>query len=88
MLVGRERAMIDTMTLKPLKVTDIGTAGPFVRLAYSQLPELRQLLDKHQIRYSVAENIISFNGGPEAVFVNFGRGAVADAIQAILDDVS
>jgi hypothetical protein len=80
--------LIDTMTRNTLKVSTVGTVGPFIRLAYSQLPELQHLLDQHQIRYWVSENVISWNGGPETVVVNLGRSGDAVTVQTILDSAS
>jgi len=52
-----------------------------------QLDEIRQLLDRHGIRYEVDEYAISLDGGPEDTEINFGRGGDPHAIQAILDSV-
>jgi hypothetical protein len=77
--------MIDSKTRWALQVSDIGTAGPYIRVPFTQLPELRQLLHDHGVRHSVEEEVISVDGGPEIAVVNLGRGADAAAIQAILD---
>jgi hypothetical protein len=82
----REHAMIDAMTRKPLSVSNLGTAGPYIMVPFSQLSEVRQLLHHHNVRYSVEEDVISLDGAPEIAVVNFGRGADAAAIQAILDN--
>jgi len=76
--------MIDTKTKKPLRVSTIGTAGPYIRLPFSQLEQVRQLLDSRGIRYWVRENAISLDGGPEMIVVNLGREGNAAAVQAIL----
>jgi hypothetical protein len=77
--------MIDRTTGLPMRVSTEGTVGPFIRLPYSQLEEVRQLLDSHQGRYWVHENVISLNGGPFIAVVDLGRGGDAKAVQAILD---
>lgn len=77
--------MIDVTTHKPLVVLTVGTAGPYIMVPDCQLPEVRKLLDSHGIRYWVEEDVISFDGSPEIAVVNFGRGADASAIQAVLD---
>jgi hypothetical protein len=77
--------MTDTTTQRPLRVSNIGTAGPYIRLAFTQLDEVRRLLDSHRIRYWVGENAISLNGGPEMVEINLGREGDAAAVQGILD---
>jgi hypothetical protein len=77
--------MTDATTKKPLRVSNEGTAGPYIRLPFSQLDEVRRLLDSQRIRYWVEENVISFDGGPEIAVVNLGRGGDAAAVQAVLD---
>ena len=79
--------MIDAMTRKPLHVSTDGTAGPYVMVPVSQLTELRELLDKHRIRYSVEEDAISLDGAPEIAVVDLGNGADVAAIQQIIDCV-
>ena len=77
--------MTDTTTKKPLRVSTDGTVGPYIMLPLSQLDEVQRLLDRRDIRYSVQEDVISFNGAPEEATIDLGRGADAEAIQAILD---
>ena len=79
--------MIDAMTRKPLYVSTDGTAGPYIMVPVSQLAELRELLDKHRIRYSVEEDAISLDGAPEVAVVDLGHGADIGPVQAILDRV-
>ena len=77
--------MTDVTTHNPMRVSTLGGVGPNIRLPYSQLDDLKQILDSHGISYWVRENAISFDGGPEYVIVNFGRNGDANAIQAVLD---
>jgi hypothetical protein len=79
--------MIDVMTTKPLYVSTDGTAGPYIMVPVSQLADLRDLLDRHRVRYFVEEDAISLDGAPETVVVDLGHGADAAAVQAILDSV-
>ena len=79
--------MIDAMTQKPLHVSNVGTAWQYIHLPVSQLAEVEQLLEKHGVRYWIDEDFISLDGAPETAVVNLGRGADADAVQAILDSV-
>ncbi len=79
--------MIDAMTKKPLYVSTDGNAGPYIMVPVSQLGDLRELLDKHRIRYSVEEDAISLDGKPEVAVVNLVHGADDSAVQAILDSV-
>lgn len=80
--------MIDVTTKKPLRVSTDGTAGPYILVPVSQLDEVRQLLDSHRLRYSVEEDAISLDGAPEVAVVDLGRGADAQAVQAILDSAA
>ena len=77
--------MNDTATQKPLRVSTEGTAGPYIRLPFSQLEDLKRLLDEHRVRYWVDELAISINGSPEYIVINLGRAGDAKAVQAILD---
>jgi hypothetical protein len=77
--------MIDVTTNKPLRVSTEGTAGPYIRLPFNQLDEVRRLLDGSSVRHWVSENVISLNGGPYIAVVNLGREGDAAAVQAILD---
>ncbi|MCY2935599.1 MAG: hypothetical protein NT172_15700 [Planctomycetota bacterium] len=79
--------MTDEMTKMPLYVSTDGTAGPYIMVQVSQLGDLRDLLDKNHIRYTVEEDAISLDGKPEIAVVDLGRGADHSAIQAILDSV-
>ena len=79
--------MIDAMTEKPLYVSTDGTAGPYIMVPVTQLPDLRDLLDKHRFRYSVEEDAISLDGAPEIAVVDLGHGTDGAAVQAILDNV-
>jgi hypothetical protein len=77
--------MIDTTTRKPLRVSKLGTAPPFIRVPISQLDELRELLDGHKVRYRVEDEAVSLDGGPEIGIVDLGRGEDPAAVQALLD---
>jgi hypothetical protein len=79
------RAMTDATTEKRLSVSTDGDAGPYIEVLVSQLDDLRYLLDRRGVRYSVQEDVISFDGGPEVAVVDLGRGADGSAVQAILD---
>ncbi len=80
--------MTDTATQKPLRVSTIGTAGPFIKLPLSQLDEVKRLLDDRGIRNWASENAISWDGGPYMIVINLGREGDAAAVQALLDSVS
>ena len=79
--------MTDTTTKQRIHVSTDSAAGPYITLPFSQVDEVRRLLDNHRIRYWVDEDVISFDGGPEEAFINLGRDGDAVAVQAILDSV-
>ena len=54
--------MIDAMTRKRLHVSTDGGAGPYIMVPFSQLADVRQVLDHHGIRYAVEEDVISLDG--------------------------
>lgn len=77
--------MLDTTTQKPLYVSTDGTAGPYIMVPLSQLSDVRELLNQHDIPYTVEENAISFDRQPYIAVVNLSRGENADKVQAILN---
>jgi hypothetical protein len=79
--------MVDELTKERLKVSTVGTAGPYIELAESQIPAVRELLERHEVRYWVEENLISINDSPFVGVINLGRNGDAEAVQAILDSV-
>ncbi len=78
--------MIDRTTGLPLRVEE-GTVGPYVRLPFDQLAEIKRVLESHRLHYTVREDIISLSGGPFIAVVDLGRGTDAEAVQTILDGV-
>jgi len=80
--------VIDITTKKPLRVTENETAGPYIMLAYSQVDEVRRVLDRHGIRNWLHENVVTLNGGPEMAIIGLGRGCTAAAVQAVLDSAA
>lgn len=76
--------MTSAITQRPLCVTE-STVGPYLILPLSQLEEVQRLFDAKGIRYRVGEHAVSWNGAPETIDINFGRGVDAAAVQAILD---
>ena len=77
--------MNDVTTQERLRVSTDGTAGPYIMVPATQLDEVTQLLDRHNVRHWVEEHVISLNGGPEIGVVNLGREGDAEAVQNILD---
>jgi hypothetical protein len=79
--------MSDKKTESPLRVKSDVVAGPFLMLPLSELPRVRERLDRHAIRYWVDSTAISLDGKPAKVVINFGRKGDAARIQAALDEV-
>ena len=77
--------MIDEMTMRPLRISTDGVAGPYLMVPVNQLESVRKALDSHKIGYWVDADAISLDGEPAITVVNFGRAGDADQIQAILD---
>ncbi len=76
--------MIDTTTRKRMLVTD-DKAGPYIRLPFTQVDDVRRLLEDNKIYHYLEENILSFDGGPEIAIIDLGRNGDAKAVQAVLD---
>jgi len=74
--------MIDKKTEARLHVKSDVVAGPFLMLPLSQLARVRELLDRHALRYWVDSQAISLDGKPAKVVINFGRTGDAARIQA------
>jgi hypothetical protein len=85
--LNEREAMIDTSTSERLLVCTEGSMGPFIELPLSQLDQVKQLLDDHGIYYWVAEDVVSWDDGPEIAELNLGRKGDAQAVQALLDSV-
>ncbi len=85
--IGTKRfTMIDEMTQNQLRVSTDGVAGPYLMLPLGQLRRIRELLDRHAIRYWVDSQAISLDGKPAIVVINFGRAGDASQIQTLLDE--
>ncbi|MCI0377103.1 MAG: hypothetical protein L0215_05835 [Gemmataceae bacterium] len=79
--------MKDKSTGLPLRVWSDATVGPYIRLQFSQLDEVRRILDSRSISYSVKEDVVSLSGGPFMAILYLGRGADAGFVQTVLDNV-
>jgi hypothetical protein len=78
--------MIDSFTKKPIKVSDDGDSGPYIMVQLDQLDQVKKLLDDADIRYTVDEDAISFNGQPYTAVVNLGHHVDVLAVQKLLDE--
>lgn len=78
--------MIDEMTQDRLRVASDEIAGPYLMIPLGQLRRVRELLDRHAIRYWVDSTAISLDGKPAITVVNFGRAGDAGRIQRVIDE--
>jgi len=78
--------MIDSLTKKPIQVSDDDDAWPYIVVQLDQLDRVQKLLDSAGLHYDVDEKAISINDGPYATFVTFRPSADVPAIQKLLDD--
>jgi hypothetical protein len=78
--------MIDEMTRDRLRVSTDGVAGPYLMVPVAQLVRVRELLDRHGIRYWTDTHAIRLDGRPAITVVNFGRSGEAARIQSLLDE--
>ncbi|MHB1560388.1 MAG: hypothetical protein ACYC61_23295, partial [Isosphaeraceae bacterium] len=61
-------------------------AGPYLMIPLGHLRRVRELLDRHAIRYWVDSTAISLDGKPAITVINFGRAGDADRIQTVIDE--
>jgi hypothetical protein len=80
--------MIDEMTQSNLRVSNDGTAGPYLMVPVTQLDAILAVLDRHKVRYWVDADAISLDNEPAITVINFGRSGDAVRIQAILDEAA
>jgi hypothetical protein len=77
--------MIDSAPEKRVRVSSDATTGPYIISPVDQLLEIREVLDRNDIRYWVDEDAISLNDQPAVSVINLGRGVDADYVQKLLD---
>jgi hypothetical protein len=78
--------MTDTRNGDRLLVSGEGNDRPYVRVAVSQVDEVRKLLDRDEVPYWVDSVAVSLNGRPAVVVINLGLEVDAARVQAILDE--
>ena len=78
--------MIDEMTQSNLRVSNDGTAGPYLMVPVTQLDTVLAVLNRRTVRYWVDADAISLDNEPAITVINFGRSGDAARIQAILDE--
>ena len=80
--------MTDSQTKKEIRVTGNAEGGYYIRTLFSELPRVRQELDRHEIPYWVDSRWVSLNGEPPVIVVNLRRAADPKKTQAVLDSAS
>lgn len=78
--------MIDELTKNRIRVATDGIAGPYLMVPMAQLAHVREVLDRHQVRYWPDSSAVSLDGKPAIVVVNFGRAGDPARIQRLLDE--
>ena len=78
--------MIDTRNGQRLLVSGGGNGRPYIRVALSQLDEVRKLLDRDEIPYWVDSMAVSIDRKPAVIVINLGLEVDAAQVQAILDE--
>jgi hypothetical protein len=82
-----EKDMVDTTNGKDLRVRGGVEGGPYyIRLPLSQVEEVRQRLDRHEVKYWVDSAAISIDRGPERTSIHLGWNNDPVRIQSILDE--
>ena len=78
--------MIDEVKKRRMEVKSDEIAGPFLSLPLAQLASVREVLDRHGIRYWPDSFAISLDHKPPVIVINFDRRENAVQIQALLDE--
>ncbi len=79
--------MTDTRNGQRLLVSGGGNGRPYIRVAVSQLDEVKKLLDRDEIPYWEDSMAVSLDGRPAVIVINLGLEVDAARVQAILDGV-
>jgi len=80
--------MTDTSTRRPIRVSTVGTSGPYIMVPVELLQKVRQLLVENVIPHWVDHNAISVDGRPAVIVINLGRRADSRQVQDLLDDAA
>ena len=80
--------MIDEKAEGRLRVQVEPVTGPYMWLPLSELPRVRELLDRHRVHYWADPFAITLDKykKPPVLVINFGRKEDAARLQAILDE--
>jgi hypothetical protein len=80
--------MVDVETRKPVRVSDGGPAGPYIRISVGFLEKVRSVLLQNSIEHWVDHIAISVDGDPEVTVIYVGKRFDASRIQELLDSAS
>jgi hypothetical protein len=78
--------IVSTFTKKRIRVTP-DSAGPYIMLPVFQLDEVKAVLDREQVPYTVDDFSISIEGDPAVTVVNLGRDVDAATVQRLFDSL-
>lgn len=81
------RDMINEHGNEPIRVHTDGDAGPYLIIEPAQAADVRAVLDKGGIGYSIDSDAIRVDGHPAGTLFNLGHGADIQEIQRLLDEV-
>jgi hypothetical protein len=82
-----DRAMIDSSTRKPIRVSTDGTSGPYIMVPVDQLDQVRQLLQGNDIPHWVDHIAISVDERPAVAVINLAKKTDPHRVQVLLDGV-
>jgi len=78
--------MVDIELHRPVKVHRQNDAGPSITIPLEQLPDIRRVLERNGIAYTISPDAIKLDESkPFIAIVNFGRNVDPDQVQAALD---
>lgn len=77
--------MIDPATNKPIRVSDIDKNYLDISVSDQHLDKVVALLEAKGVKFWVAHQRLSINGGPYMATINLRRGTDAAHVQTILD---
>lgn len=79
--------MTDAMTKTRMQVDGIGTDYSSLLLQLDQVEDVRHLLDRHGVQYTLDNFALSMNGDPETTIIHLKPRTDGRWVQQILDSV-
>lgn len=84
--IQKETTTIETAAERPIRIVTAETGGSYFRLPLSRLAEIEALLKTNQIRYWVADGIVSFDGKPGIATIHLGHNKNPASVQTLIDN--